>query len=276
MQPEQSIPLVDRLRALKQLSPAPFCFKPYDPSLKALLPENLQQHRCSYCKAVKKDPARLQRCMEADDGIASTPFTGSKQVTCPFGVKEWIHPIWHQGEYHGSLFIGETPGNAERVPSGLESSFQQLKEQNPETSEALVNIFREVYLRNLEQGQTMALMRQARTDEVIHRAMELIRKESRINLRVAEIAASVHLSTSRFLHRFKDCMGQGVRATIREVVLEKGHHLVTTTDLSILQISEVLGYANQNHFAQHFKARYDCSASQARKKAREAGEGMMA
>ena len=158
MKPEQPLPLEKSLRSLRHLSSVSYCFKPADPSLKAQLSPELQQHRCGYCLAVKADPRRMQACIEADDGRAAAPFSEPRRVECPFGVQEWLIPIWHDDTYQGCLFVGEHGGNPDRVPSGLEVEFQSLTREEHGDAAAVGRVFQELYLRHLEQGRTAALL----------------------------------------------------------------------------------------------------------------------
>jgi len=210
---------------------------------------------------VKRDPENLKQCIAEDDGWAERPRTGAIRKVCPFGVEEWRIPIWHRGEYHGTVFVGST---------GEEESDRMPTE---ESCMSLARLIADLYSRYQEQQWEQELGRRAESDPVVAKAMEWIRQQGRVNIRVPDAARVVALSPSRFLHRFHECMDIGFGECVRLLAMERALQLVTGTDLRIVEISLELGYANQNHFAQHFKSTHGCTATQARRKAKLALEG---
>lgn len=257
-----SLALEQSLAHLRDISRVPFCFKPVAATEKALLSVHSVEHRCDYCMHVKADPANRARCIEADDGLASEFASAAFLRTCPFGVQEWLVPVHYRGAYAGCLFIGA--GKGKGAPSESD-----LPELDRDACKAFGDLFIWIYAHYREQEAEQAIVSRAERDAAIAKAVAYIRSESRINLRAPEVARHIHLSTSRFLHRFSDCMKQGFARTVRQIVMEKAMRLVTETDLRVVEIAYELGYANQNHFAQHFKQQFGCTATEARRRARE-------
>jgi AraC-like DNA-binding protein len=250
--------LEQTLTDLRRVSPVPFCVKPAAPEWKSRLSIDSVQHRCATCREVKQDPDRLRICMEEDDGWAQVPRREAEERVCPFGVREWRIPVWHRGEYLGCVFAGAAgPGEAPADPEGCHALGRLIADQMAHCR---------------DQAWEQDLMRRSASDQAVARAVEWIRDQRRVNIRVPEAAGQVHLSPSRFLHRFHDCMGMGFGECVRHLVMERALQLVTGTDLKIVEIALELGYANQNHFAQHFKAAHGCTATEARRKARASGE----
>ncbi len=70
---------------------------------------------------------------------------------------------------------------------------------------------------------------------------------------VAELAAECCLSVSRFSHLFRDVTGKSPLEFTQAMRLERAKELLSTTDLSIREVSEALNFSDQNYFSRVFK-----------------------
>jgi transcriptional regulator GlxA family with amidase domain len=75
-----------------------------------------------------------------------------------------------------------------------------------------------------------------------------------------DAAALVHLSASRFAHKFKLLNGQSFRLARATVKLQIAQHLLTTTTLPISSIAAESGYGDRAAFDKAFKANYGVTA----------------
>lgn len=82
---------------------------------------------------------------------------------------------------------------------------------------------------------------------------------------VAQLAALVNLSASRFRHLFKAETGRAINQYLRERRLERAELLLRTTFLSIKEVKMLSGLSGMSHFVGHFKKRYGVAPSAYRK-----------
>ena len=82
---------------------------------------------------------------------------------------------------------------------------------------------------------------------------------------IADYAKLCNLSESRFSHQFSEIMGVSPKQYLITIRIEAAKELLTTSDLSILQISEAVGLLNQNYFSRIFKKYTGLSPSEYRK-----------
>lgn len=82
---------------------------------------------------------------------------------------------------------------------------------------------------------------------------------------IAELAALVNLSASRFRHLFKEETGRTVNQYLRERRLVLAEFLLRTTFLSIKEVKSEAGVSSMSHFVQYFKERYGVTPSAYRK-----------
>ena len=89
---------------------------------------------------------------------------------------------------------------------------------------------------------------------------------TRYDVTVKELAASCHLSESRFSHLFKEIMGKSPMSYLLDLRLNKAKELLEDTELSVLAISEALGFSNQFYFSRQFKKHTTLSPTEYRRK----------
>ncbi|HSK64645.1 MAG TPA: AraC family transcriptional regulator [Pyrinomonadaceae bacterium] len=82
---------------------------------------------------------------------------------------------------------------------------------------------------------------------------------------VAQLAALVNLSASRFRHLFKEETGQSVNQYVRERRLARAEHLLRTTFLSIKEVKTEAGLSSTSHFVRCFKQKYGITPGAYRK-----------
>ncbi len=73
------------------------------------------------------------------------------------------------------------------------------------------------------------------------------------NITVSEYAKMSNLSESRFSHLFKEYTSLSPVQYLLNIKIQRAKELLENTDLSILQISEMLGMQSQNYFSRIFK-----------------------
>ena len=71
---------------------------------------------------------------------------------------------------------------------------------------------------------------------------------------VAEMAAMVHLSESRFARWFRELCGESPAGYVRRRRVAEACRRLAFTDESVDQVAEALGFANRFHFSRVFKA----------------------
>lgn len=73
------------------------------------------------------------------------------------------------------------------------------------------------------------------------------------NYPISRYAEMCNLSESRFSHLFKEHTGSSPAQYILNIKIQRAKELIENTDLSILQISEIVGMQTQNYFSRVFK-----------------------
>ncbi len=84
-------------------------------------------------------------------------------------------------------------------------------------------------------------------------------------LNVTTIAEELHLNAVYFGRIFKKSTGIGFKTYLLNLRMEEARRLLTESSLSIMKITEQIGFANTSYFSQLFKANVGCLPNEYRK-----------
>jgi DNA-binding IclR family transcriptional regulator len=98
-------------------------------------------------------------------------------------------------------------------------------------------------------------------NSVVEQAQKVIKNNLHRPLDVEELASNLYVGYSWFRKVFKEKTGLAPAAFHQQLRLEKARHLLAESDCSVREISESLGFRNQNHFSALFKRKMDTSPS---------------
>jgi AraC family transcriptional regulator of arabinose operon len=82
---------------------------------------------------------------------------------------------------------------------------------------------------------------------------------------VAELAAAVNLSPSRFWHLFREQTGTSPLRYLHALRLQRAHALIERSFLSIKQVMAQVGINDPSHFARDFKRLYGLPPTELRR-----------
>jgi two-component system response regulator YesN len=86
------------------------------------------------------------------------------------------------------------------------------------------------------------------------------------DLSVKEIADHVYITPTYLCHLYKSKTGRTINQFILDVRMSKSRKLITDTTLKLSEISERLGYSNQNYFTRTFTKYFGVTPSTFRNK----------
>ena len=93
-----------------------------------------------------------------------------------------------------------------------------------------------------------------------------------LNKKVNEIIATYPVSQPTFISRFKKITGKTPSQYLNYKRLQKAKNLLSTTSLSILEISLKIGYDSLSHFIKLFKSCFSCTPLEYRNKSKKKGK----
>ena len=100
--------------------------------------------------------------------------------------------------------------------------------------------------------------------ERIAKSIEFMKGHLREPLKVATLAALVNLSRSHYTTLFRRISGYAPQSYLNHLRMQRAVQLLNTTELSIKQISDDLGFSDQFYFSRAFKRVHNHSPSEHR------------
>lgn len=99
----------------------------------------------------------------------------------------------------------------------------------------------------------------------VKNAIYYIKQHLSITLSLSKISENVYVSKSTLTKKFKKELSMSVHDYVRDIVLFEACQLLTKNNLSILAISEKLGFCDQFYFSRIFNEKFNMSPRQFRK-----------
>ena len=101
-------------------------------------------------------------------------------------------------------------------------------------------------------------------DRRVEHALDFLKKNKTQKLRVSEIAARLHLSSSHFRHLFRKQIGMSPSRYVKVLRLKGAKGLLESTFLSVKEVMSEAGFSDLSHFVRDYKSEYGQSPLQTR------------
>ncbi len=104
------------------------------------------------------------------------------------------------------------------------------------------------------QGTVETFNRKQRAIEQLAPLFEFLESNYMEPISVAAAAEVLHLSESHFMRLFKQVTGQSFVSYLNHFRIDKAEHLLSTTDLSVAEVSQAVGFCDQSYFGLVFRS----------------------
>lgn len=109
------------------------------------------------------------------------------------------------------------------------------------------------YFRELEPTQGKPNIKHNRSEELFYKFITLVEDNFQHTRSISDYASKLCISTKYLSALVKEVSGRTASSWIDSYVIFEAKKLLSSTDLSILQISEKLSFPNQSFFGKYFK-----------------------
>ncbi len=226
-----------------------------------------------YCLCVKSCDDAWRHCIERQPKVYAKCEDGVFFGTCYAGMGEYVFPIADSGEVLGFIDVSGycfDSQKAERAMKYISSKYNidytslvsaYKKNIIPPVCDyeklkvrisALCSMF---VLLNRELRAIYSHSEQKNTSGsyILSRASVFLNRSYSQNIHVRDIAEHCNCSVSYISHIFKKNMGMSVYDYINRLRINDVKVLLSNTDFSVKQISEMAGYASPNYMSEVFK-----------------------
>lgn len=123
---------------------------------------------------------------------------------------------------------------------------------------------------NMLQGYAFALNRHntfedSESAEAIHKAKIIMTEKFSQRIGPADVAEAINMGYSKFRRLFKEYTGYAPLQYLQELRLQRSKQLLTSTDLSLTEIADEVGYDNADYFSAAFKKKNHITPANYRK-----------
>lgn len=224
---------------------------------KALLGAERQSHQKSKVCEIGFCHKCIEHCrfeMNEKGKKLQSPFIHK----CWKGVQELVVPLLADEMHYGSLFAGAWRGEegssakGKEVPPEFFREFDRLEPLDKGKIKMLEKILA-VYVRGmlsfLEEENSITRISDNRNFII----RNLIYKRASEKLRLDDMAGALHLSNSRTSHLVKKLFGKSFQELLLEERVKRAQTLLCSTDCTLSEISELIGFTDEYHFNRIFK-----------------------
>ncbi|MBE6792953.1 MAG: helix-turn-helix domain-containing protein [Ruminococcaceae bacterium] len=222
-----------------------------------------------FCQMMKACPQTRRKCTYADHRSFEKCEKTNALVLykCHAGLVEAVIPLHESEKIIGYLMFGQITDSAEKT--ALLSYIELCAQKYHLDETALRESLQAVTYRSEEQIHAAAKILEACTSYILYR--ELIEPENDRLISAAKAYIDAHLGEefsvdalcrelnmgrTRLYELFKAQTKMGVAAYLRRRRVHKAKQLLKSTDMSVQQIAQAVGFADYNYFSRVFKKAY--------------------
>jgi len=232
---------------------------------------------CAFCKLMKGCAKTRRKCRYAD----RRSFERCKQAgalvtyTCHAGLVEAVVPLLENGNIIGYLMFGQITDKADK--STLNAALPQWEGCGIDRA-ALLAAVEGISFKSQAEITAAAHIMEACTSYILYK--ELILPQSSKCVEAAKAYIEQHLGEqidittlcrtlkvgrTRLYEVFKAELKMGVSQYILRRRMHRAKKLLRTTDLSVKEVADAVGFADYNYFSRVFKKTYGRAAKSYRK-----------
>lgn len=234
--------------------------------------ENRKKGTSKFCQVIKQNYCNGEACKNSDllGALNAQKKKGIHIYTCHMGLIEAVIPLFFNNNYIGSLFIGQIL--LEPPTEDLWRDIQKKIKDEPIDIEKLKeSFFALTWVDEDKLNSVLELMHivakyildsemiRISSLSSIEKIIEYIKNHYMEEITLDDLAKMVYLSPTYLSYLFKKQLGITFKEYLINIRLKKSKELIETTNLSIGEISKMVGIEDQNYFSRLFKKKFGVS-----------------
>lgn len=237
------------------------------------------QGRRSFCALMRRDPAFDAKCRASDERACALCRSEKKLqlYRCHAGLTEAAAPIMEEGKVIGYMMFGQVTENGEREDfiAQLRALCAQYRTETDPTP-----AIRKIKHRTEKQILAAARILDAFTAYILLKEMVGLPAEQRFDgidryieehlceeITVETLCSAFRIGRTALYALMRQYTDSGVAAYVKRKRMETARRLIRTTQLSIVQVSTAVGFADYNYFLRVFKREFGVSPKAMRRSA---------
>lgn len=240
----------------------------YDENFKPLY--HYEMERSGFCSIIRSNPEYYERCIASDmQGFKKcTESGGACTYKCHMGLYETLTPIKSGGLTIGFILVGQRIGASdyEKIKKNIESFpekdkrdvlYRELERVRTVTDEEIESMSRLVKIcTSYIEMKKLVSRRDAPTKQLVE---EYIAENIRYKIDIEALSRAFGMSKSSLYSFSVKNFGMGISEYVMKMRLEKAAELLLSEDLTVSEISSLVGIYDTNYFVKLFRKKYGLS-----------------
>lgn len=227
------------------------------------------KENCEFCKLMHSCKNTRRKCSYTDKkALERCEKTNSLVIyNCHAGLVEAAIPLHENEKIIGYLMLGQIINCENR--EGLYKSIEILNEKYGIDKDALKSSIDAISYKSQEEISAAAKIMEACTSYIVYKelitpehskilkaAKEYIDLNLDSSFKIENLCAHLSVGRTRLYELFRSELKMGISEYLRRRRVHKAKKLLKTTDLSIAQIAESVGFSDYNYFSRVYKKVY--------------------
>lgn len=231
----------------------------------------------SFCALLRQNAEFYNLCCKSDIlAFESCKKTGKLTMyKCHAGLVEATSPITHNGSIVGYIMFGQVADSKEKECFSKKLSDTAKKYSNNPEIDVLIDKIKFKSKKQLiasskilEACASYILLKEIVKPsrmEFFSRIDNYITEHLEENITVSMLCSSFNISRTRLYTLCSQYLPCGIASYIKNKRLTKAKELLSSTDLSVTEISRIVGFSDYNYFLKSFKKHFGQSTKSVRK-----------
>lgn len=221
-----------------------------------------------YCSNIHKSQKCMDICIESDrcNLMTAHEINGLHVYKCPFGIYEALIPIHKNDEIVAYVFVGMGINDEDNTddlmnialdvsPTLNKNLLEKSVLELPRYSKKKLDAFASMLPLIAEYIETNNLL--ADTDMTIGQLIKTyIKNNLSKKITLSDLSWKLHCSTVTLTEHFKSEYGITIMEYVMKKRMDKAGRLLVNSELSIREIAEECGFADNEYFSRCFKNAY--------------------
>lgn len=237
------------------------------------------QERLPFCAEIQKNGEEFRQCESCDVDAATVVMKSGRAYIykCRYGLCEAVCPLYNFGTLTGYLMMGQVADentDLDALRSKLFdlshdfSKINEIVESTPSVSSERINSFVNI-MTICAEYMTLANILTSSTPKLPELAKIYLHENYSKKVTIDRMCRTFCCSKSALLTSFKKEYGRTVIDYLSELRVEEAKKLLSSTSLSINEISDATGFFDQSYFSKVFSKEVGITPSDFRKELRK-------
>lgn len=217
-----------------------------------------RQHNGAVCLKQKSQPGGFTVCMRCKRiaNYQASRRKGGFLAVCPFGVIDWVHPVFLDGKLLGVFYFG-TDSPASPSKRGRRSVPRAIKEEYDE-ARAWIAVAEAFLLNSARARQItpMSLPSQGGNtgNWLVKATVDFIKAHFSNDLSLSDIARHLHVRPQYLSKMFSKEKGMSLTRYLHRYRVEQARHLLLHSKFNVTEIAQRVGFGDPCYFTRIFRA----------------------